>query len=326
MKKIIPLLLVLLLSSCARIINKPYVRVEITTNEPAKIVVDTDTFETHHDIALIKLKRQKKAPPITIYTDSLSKTISLKSKYSSTVLLNFLPPLYGLGVLGDVNKPKTYTYSKSIYVDMTDAESEYLIYNFPKKGDVRLIFSIPFVNSYLLQPEIDPGFKSSSGYWGISIGADFHYSDHRFFNLSITSTNDTDSPFANDYSGRDHFYMKSEYASITNNRIIDRFSYGYGISFGRNYYHLPSWAIVSGPFPFPFRSESTEKSDFFGFVFPAYIHLMNNFHLGLIYRPTFIQSNTNLSVKYEHLLSVDLAWKFRSKGKNNRSRPLRKAD
>ncbi|MCL2651139.1 MAG: hypothetical protein FWD60_08985, partial [Candidatus Azobacteroides sp.] len=43
----------------------------------------------------------------------------------------------------------------------------------------------------------------------------------------------------------------------------------------------------------------------FGLIFPIYFHVEKSFYISIVYRPTF--SN---KFAYEHLISIDFAWKI----------------
>lgn len=50
-----------------------------------------------------------------------------------------------------------------------------------------------------------------------------------------------------------------------------------------------------------------------GFVFPTYFQFGEYFSVGVIYRPTFYRPDLTDKFAYEHLISVDFAWKIRLK-------------
>ncbi|MFT5168098.1 MAG: hypothetical protein ACI8P3_003337 [Saprospiraceae bacterium] len=295
--KYILLTLVLGCTSCATIINIPYVGIELVTNEPAIIMFDPDTIETENNVAHFYLERKKEPVEITVYTDSLSKTILLKSKISRTVFLNALPPSYGFGLLWDLNSSKRFTYPKNIYVDLSDADPGYFIYALPQSGNLYFNISIPFENNFLLRPEGEQGIKLNNEFLGISFGLDYHYSDHQFLNLSWTLAGNGVNSFVSDIRQSRESTL-SKYMSFSLNHKVNRFSFGYGFAFGENLY---------------FTRRSTQKNKALGSVFPGYVQIGEYFHLGLIYRPTFIRFNVTDTFKYEHLFSVDLCWKLRVK-------------
>ena len=106
------------------------------------------------------------------------------------------------------------------------------------------------------------------------------------------------------------YSMSSLYFSFSLNRRIRRFSYGYGLSLGSNTYSHNVRVFFPGS-TFTFESSTLQKNRVLGLIFSGYIQLRPNFHLGLIYRPTLFRFDEHPAYKYEHLFSVDLAWKFR---------------
>lgn len=178
------------------------------------------------------------------------------------------------------------------------------------KGVLNLHLSLPHINTFYLQPENEPDKKVRAGFWGLSIGMDYHYSDNQFLILSASGVTDIIIPFpaALDYSG-EYETANSVYLSLSNNHNFNRFTLGYGVSFGVN-----SWAVrFDDRFdpPPPTREPVTKTSSFLGLVFPSYYKWSERFHIGLIYRPTLLRLNIEPQIKYEHLISIDFAWKIR---------------
>lgn len=57
--------------------------------------------------------------------------------------------------------------------------------------------------------------------------------------------------------------------------------------------------------------DSDSKSDYsVGFIFPLYIQAGEYFNIGLLYGPSFLTIKPTTEFKYEHLISIDFAWKI----------------
>lgn len=175
-------------------------------------------------------------------------------------------------------------------------------------GDLYLHLSIPYINGFYFQPENEPNEKTKLGYFGLTLGLDYYHSNRQFLNFSASAVADLPVPFpvAVDYFG-EYEAMQSVYLSLSNNHIIKRFTIGYGLSYGKNLWAL-RYDARFGPPP-PTREPVEKSNSFLGLVIPAYFKWGRHFNIGLIYRPTLVRFNTESKYEYEHLISIDLAWK-----------------
>ncbi len=309
MRKIFYMFIVLILmNSCATIINRPYKNITIYTTQPSEIILDKDTISTINNKASLKVERKKDPLIILAKTDSLSKIISIHAKkscsYWSNIFFN-----YGIGMLIDKNNPKRYSYPQRIYLHSADTTGKYYRYRVDNnKGELYLHLSLPHINSFYLTPE-NEGKKINTGFWGATIGVDYYYSKNRFVNLGVSNVSDffIPVPAAVDISG-EYELMSSRYISVSNNYKINRFMLGYGLSYARNTWDLRYYDKFDPP---PSTREPIKKSNnAFGLIFPAYFQLGEYFNIGLVYRPTFYRSNAIDKFKYEHLISIDFVWKI----------------
>lgn len=314
MKLLVYLFCVILLSSCASIFHQPHQYVNIHTTEPAKIVYKKDSIQTIENIATLLVPRSIEPLELTAITDSSVKTYNIESRNSAMYWANIYFN-YGLGMLVDRNTPKRYSYPFRIYLN--EADNKYNFYNYkPSKhtGEIDLHVSLPHINFFHLNPSGEPS-KSNAGFWGISLGADYYHKSNQYLHIGAVWATDFFIPIpgAIDISG-EYELMSTRYLSISNNYRIRRFSLGYGISFARNKWEF-KYIDRFGPPP-PTREPVKKSSNSFGLIFPAYYQLGYNFHLGVIYRPAFYRPNMNGNerFKYEHLISVDLAWKIKISG------------
>jgi len=301
----------ILLGSCATIMNQPYKNVKVYTTESSRIIYRYDTIKTINNKANLWVERKKELLSIVTITDSITKTIEIKPRNSFMYWVN-IPYTYGIGMLVDMNNPKRYSYPKRIYINSTESRSNY--YHFSQsdnKGEVHLHVSLPHINLFQLSPE-NEGVKINGGFWGLTIGVDYYYLKNQFFNVGISAVSDFFVPFpaAIDISG-EYELMSSRYFSLSNNHRLGRFTFGYGLSYARNTWDFRYYNRFSPPLP---TREPIKKShNSFGLVLPTYFQLGEHFHLGVVYRPTFIRPNLTNKCKYEHLISVDFAWKIRIK-------------
>ncbi len=296
-----------LFSSCASIFNQPSCTTSLMTKEPARVVIGTDTMEIENNLIEIPFLRKKESEKITILTDSVTKRITLLSKNSAAYWSNIYFN-WGIGMLVERKKDKRYMYPRNIYVNTNNKDDKYYGYNpFDKKGTIRLHLSMPWLNNFNFTPNRERS-KINTGFMGLSAGLDYFHSPNQFVQLTGSGIIDFIIPFpASVTKGGEWENMRSSYISISNNHAIDRFSLGYGLSFSRN-----TWIFNDYDRFDPTHEDRSIKksSNAIGFVFNSYFQTSKHFHVGAIYRPSFFRTNVHEVLRYEHIISLDLAWKF----------------
>ncbi|WP_421750263.1 hypothetical protein [Croceimicrobium sp.] len=310
MKKALSLVTaLLLLTSCATIFNESHTNITFYSTEAIQIVCKQDTLNTIDNKAILQVERKNEPLQLTVSTDSLSKTIEIEAKHSYRYWSNLIAN-GGIGMLVDKNTPKRYTYPHRIYINVTDTLISYSNYIQGKsKGELDLTLSLPHLNSFHLKPE-NEGAKTNTGFWGLNLGLDYYHSQRQFFTIGISWVSDffVPLPAAVDLSG-EYELMSSSYASFSNNHKLGRFSLGYGLAYTKNIWDFKYFDRFDPPPP---TREAVKKSSIaLGFIFPAYFQLGKHFNLGLIYRPTFYRPEMTDKFQYEHLISLDFAWKIR---------------
>ena len=314
MRKLALLVIVfLVLSSCATVLNHSTKTIYITTTTPAKVVVNKDTLKTFQHKIPVEVQRQSANLNINVFNDSINKTVTVKHRNSFAYWLNAYPtPLFWTGFLIDKKNPKRYTYPTRMYFDMTDTTNTYLLYDpTSKKGEIDLRISLPHINNFLLKPDNENNYKFNTGFWGLTVGLDYYHSAKQFINLSATGVMDffLPIPAAVDMAGY-YEIMNSTYISVSNNHKIKNFTVGYGLSYAKNTWNLnySDWGDE------PLTVEPVSKNNnAIGFIFPAYYMPTEHFFIGVIYRPTLFRLSTDNPFKYEHLISIDFGWKLKLK-------------
>lgn len=172
----------------------------------------------------------------------------------------------------------------------------------PKKGDVYLDLSLPVINHFHISPQYEE-VKNKLGFLGFAMGMDYYHANNQFINLGAAVI--TDFPLMIPVSLSPQTKGESEgflavHASISNNHIIGKFKLGYGLSYARN-----NWNYYNYDTDYSVQKEHNA----FGFIFPAYFQATNFFNVGLIYLPTFFRPGISDPFLYEHLMSVNLAFK-----------------
>lgn len=297
-------------SSCATVLNSRTKRIDILTISPARIVLIKDTLVNYHNRTEIQVPRDIEPLKLIVFNDSISKEIIIDSRNSFAYWFNIYANC-GIGMLIDKDKLRRYSYPNRVYVNVVSSNDKpFTLYNpIFKKGDLQWHISLPYVNNFILRPTNENDAKINTGFWGLTTGLDYYYKDNQFLNISLTGVLDFFLPVigAVDISG-EYDSMSSVYISFSNNYRINRFSTGYGLSFSRN-----QWAHNYSSFgdsPPPVREPVTKGSYSIGLFFPIYMQAGEYFNIGLIYRPSFFKIQPAIEFKYEHLISIDLAWKI----------------
>ena len=296
-----------LISSCASIMNSKTKRMDIITNVPAKVAINNRSLENVRNRTKLIIPRDIRPIEITIYNDSIQKIVDIDSRSSFAYWLNIYANV-GLGMLYDKDKPKRYSYPNRVFIDMHNSDNNYTsYYPFYKKGDLLIHLSLPHINSFYLKPVGEDSSKVSTGFWGFKIGIDYFHHNNQFLELSASAVSDffLPIPAAVDISG-EYDLMSSTYLSLSNNHKIKRFSAGYGLSFSRNIWDHRYYTQFDPPPP---KRDPIKKTDYsLGLIFPMYCKFGDYFSIGLIYRPSFLKVYPITDFKYEHLISIDLAW------------------
>lgn len=298
------------ITSCATILNGAHEKIRVYTTKPSKIVYNNEAVKTVNNKARLSVERKNEAAEIIVQTDSLEKKIKVEPKTSLTCWANIAN--WGLGMFIDCKNPRRYSYPRTIYINSSDTCGRYFRHGqADNKGELHFHISLPYVNSFYLMPENESA-KKNTGFWGSSFGLDYYYAKNQFISLNLSLAFDLFVPVPAAVRILDtNERMDSEYISIINNYRVKRFVFGYGVSFVKNIWARSYYNNFSSQFPV---IESVGKtSNALGMIFPVYLQVGHNFHIGIIYRPTFYRQNLVDAFKYEHLISLDLAWKIRIK-------------
>ncbi len=155
MKKTLSVFAILVcFNSCVMLFNIPKTKIDITTQTPAKIIVNTDTFATKNNTLTIEVLRQHQPLKLIAINDSINKEIHVKSHITLAYFADFYYSITGFGIIGlivDHKRPEKMTYPKTIYIPMNTAQPGYTKYleeerkykNILKISPLRLILSHP---------------------------------------------------------------------------------------------------------------------------------------------------------------------------------------
>lgn len=321
MRYIFYLILLAFLSSCATLITKRDYTISVSTDlSDAKAVILDSTFSLP---ANFKIRRSKEDLQIKLIGAGIEREYIVKSSpnaaflYGNLICYPIFPVMYGI----DFTNQKRFYYGKNIFLYSSDTTgiirpkiSKHYYDYWSKtyetnKRQVNLTYSLPWVNSFYLQPDGETP-KINTGFGGISAGLEYFYKKDKYIAITGSAVTDFFIPFpaAVDYSGEVES-MYSVYASLTDNFKFRRFTLGYGINFSKNIWELVYYDSFDPPPPTREPAKKTNVS--LGFTIDGYHQVGKHFYIGLIYRPNIVTVDPNFEYKYEHLISLDLKWKLR---------------
>ena len=174
-------------------------------------------------------------------------------------------------------------------------------------GELRLKFTIPFLNHIALHP--DKLFKENKfGFLGEALGFEYNYKKTKFLEISGSLNATSDIPFPAVIDKEYRKFISTIYFSLTDNFIKNKFTLGYGINFAFNIWREEYNNDAMVPI---YVTEYLNKT--LGFTLNSYYRLNKTLYVGLIYRPSLFLLNYGFETIYEHLISIDINWRFRLK-------------
>lgn len=318
--KIIVVAICLLLSSCVTLFSKKEYPVQFTSNDKNAVINIAD--KDYKLPASITVKRSKDSLKLIFKNDSLQKEMYLESRirpYYYIGNLFFYPPL---SFIVDSNSDKKFYYKNNIYIKVQDTSVRFSKIAFSKKivsifkpslndenGTIKLHFSTPYINNFYFTPKGENG-QRSSGFLGISGGLDYFYNKNSFIGIQIDAKTDFGFPIPVpvEYASGERFFSSSKNFSVSNNRKLNKFIYGYGLNYAVNYWNYTNeYYDEINVTNVTINKRFTNRN--LGLHLNSYFQVSNNFYIGVVYQPSIINLDFKPKLIYEHSLSLDFAWK-----------------
>lgn len=154
--------LLLFLSSCASILNKPTHKTTIETSKPAKIIYKGNVLESNADSTKFKAQLLRSSANVCfdVINDTNNEIVCLHHKYSAAFWSNFLFN-YGIGTFIDLNSPKQYGYGAYNYIDFSSGKAVLYHYKpllkYPKNKNSFYITPTFLLNDY--RPGIEISYE-----------------------------------------------------------------------------------------------------------------------------------------------------------------------
>lgn len=226
--------------------------------------------------------------------------------------LHFAPVAYAI----DFTNDKRFYYAQDIHLDLNDSLREietpikekwdnYFSEDFPQsKHDINWTISIPYLNDFYFRPD-GLEAKGSTGFWGISTGVEYFYKEKKHLSLRLLSAVDLFTPVPASISEdgpRERF--STRHIEITDNFMFRRFHFGYGFNYSYNNRDFIDDSNLNDIISIDRRNKS------FGISLNTYLQLTEGLFVGVLYRPSFFSVRPLKKLQYEHLLSLDFAFKI----------------
>jgi hypothetical protein len=302
-------------TSCATLFDKASYPIKVDSNEKsAKIVVHDSIYVLP---AKIEVARSKDDLHLKLTTDTLTREYCVKASVTPNYLYGNVFWYYGapFAYWADSKTPKRFYYGTDIYLDTRDTSSilytplarkyrNFFTRPYPtSKGQLNLTVAFPWVNHFMLHPEAD-NRKASIGFWGISAGLEYYYQTNRYLSVEGSLNTDYFYPFPVPVDSYLERRMYANILSIGNNHRIKRFYVGYGLDYAQH-----RWEVKPGGYGGWFEP-TIKTSQSVGLHVNGYYQLAKHYYVGIIYRPYFFKISPSMQFDYEHLISIDFAWKF----------------
>ena len=92
--------------------------------------------------------------------------------------------------------------------------------------------------------------------------------------------------------------------------LRNRLSLGYGLCFSHDTWNTVDYGPKDDTEPWQDAS-ADRRSNSLGLVFRCHYYTRGTFHVGLSYRPTFVQFANGTRYKYQHTASIELGFRIR---------------
>jgi hypothetical protein len=302
LKIVAQFLCLILLSSCATLLNSPTEQITIDKNSFIKI----DSLSEGKSLGNNKYLVKRDTTPLKVYLkiDTLQKIITLKPRnsiaYWSNIYFNA-----GICMPFEKSNQKRYGYIRKTYIDKKDTNLVITKYRPKNKGDIDFIIAIPYINEFTNNNPF--GTDNNGGFLGLEVGFDYYYKKNRNFSILVGSALNFPAPIpAPVRYDSIHSHTTNLYLSLRNNYLNSFWGIGYGVHLSRNLWRKHNENDTA-------YFEQKYNSTSLGITINPYIKTSENFRLGLLYQPSLFQTSENINFNYQHLISFVMTWELKIK-------------
>jgi hypothetical protein len=319
----LPIALVLL-NSCATILNAPFQKIQIDHDPDISVRVDTSQYSYRkseiYNVFIPKnyiiknyyfLRCNSEIPLIINETDTFK--IKPHRSYFAYWFANIYTSC-GFGMLIDYPNDKSFEYPFFNYFTKVNNKIKNVRFKPIPERKVKFTLGIPMINLFYLQT--DNGKISSGSAFGISAGVEYFLKKNIYLSINAGVTMDL---FAADhdtinklYREKDfdfgfNEYSSSDYLNFRINKISSRFEYGIGLTLTKlKWSSNDKNKLTDSTF---FYTHSYRKSFNLGLSGDIRLRLTPNFNIGFLYQPLFYDLE-HKTYNYQHFITTELIWRF----------------
>ncbi len=272
MIKILLLPLCLLVFGCASILNTKDTVVRFRATEPGRVLLNGQTYPIGQRAVWVQVPRSKQPISVLFSTDSTQQEVQLPSKLAFEYWCNLFTN-YGIGMLVDGQTIKRFDYPRRVEWRPGTGEVRYNFRYPPRKGTLRWKIGIPYANHF--RQRMADSTHIQFGFLGLSTGFEYFYRPTSFFSLEggAAISNIVPFPVGVDYFGP-YETSAALYLKGSHHHLWRRWDLGYGVHYTRS--------------------------------------LGRRFYAEINYQPTLWswEANRRGAAIYQHLLSLEIGWKF----------------
>ena len=293
----------LMMSSCASILNSSMQKVSVTSDKQIKIISleksvykESGFVDSNHAKSFFVF-RSSMPLSVNLEVDSIHKTILLYPRSSFAYWLNIFFN-YGIGMLIDKDNPKRYSYSRDNHITIKDSILIVHKFSLEKKNNIKLTISPTLVNSF----SINTGkhWYQSAGIFGLEAGVEYYYNKNKFISVNAGAATDV----FGDYFGKGYSRTTSTvFTNFRDNRTYCNFNVGYGL----NVSYIRWIEDYRGDSIYTHQLSNVTT---LGLSVSVQYRLGNYIYAGVLYQPSFVNTNNLSSFNYQHFLSFNLIGKI----------------
>ena len=290
--------LILLMSSCATLLNSPFQKVTVAHDNKCQVVSVIKA-----DSSIVKkinedqywIQRTKSPVNITLKLDSTETKITMHSRNSFAYWYN-IAANYGIGMLIDYNNKKRYGIQPFNYVTIQDNAVVKYSYAPERKDNIYYYLSIPIALNLFKVKSVSGNFNSG-GPLSLSGGVQFYNKPNKYFSAGIGASTDR---FA-EHLGKGYYQSTgTAYANLQNHFIYGKFDVGYGISMSELI-----WA--NNTIGDTVNKNLLKRNITFGLSLSGNYRLGKNWFLSALYQPGLFTFGTlHHPWGYQHYISIGI--------------------
>lgn len=324
---------ILILPSCATIVNTSYTQLNLYSKQDSAKVYFNDASKYSFIPTRLIVERSKEPLFLTLEKGSVKETIVIPSKLSPEFWIgNILNGSLYVGYIVDLTNNKRFKYPNNVYCDLNSPfKVDYRFKPLEKpihllsqkdqtpikkdfggeRGSINIKLSIPEGNSFIINKETHIG--NSFGFLGLTSEIDYYYKNKKYFGIGAGVLTDFIIPIPAPYDVMGEYERSfGSYLDLLHGFDFHRFSFNYGISVSKYSYYK---RITEELFPNYIDSLLySKRENRIGLSISSKFKITNYFNCGIKYVPSFTTLKSN-EFRYGHFLFLDVAINFKIKSR-----------